>query len=265
MNRQAITAWMPGPKGHILPIGDVHIGDKAFGDRGEKKLRGNIKFIKYNDPILSMLMGDIFNVATRTSKTNPLKSRDLDAEIDMAIEYFMPIKDKLLGAIDGNHEQRLEDFCGMSPTKVLCRALDIPYLGYSAVYKIGVGVGRYKIKGKLVEKARKTYIIYTHHGFGGGITIGAKLNAVQRLRSILVNADLYLMGHNHGLVHGSERPYECDRRSGLSSELRQSFVACGSYLSWNKSYAEKKGFPPQQLGSPRIRLDGLERDVKVSE
>ena len=233
---------------YILPIGDIHIGDKFVN---YKLLGDNIEWVKTEPNARVILMGDIFNVATRASKSSPFEQDfGLTEQIERGIKLFEPIKDKILGAISGNHEERIEDFCNFNPLVPLCLALKIPYLKYSAVVSIIVG--------------RIAYTAYIHHTTGGGKTPGSKINRVNALRSLVCNCDMYLGGHNHslGVMPVTTRVVDTIHKSVITK--RQLLIDCGSYLEWEDNYAERMALEPTKLGSPRIRLDGVKRDIHCS-
>lgn len=237
---------------YLLPIGDLHIGDRNFD---KSLLEKNIAWVKKTPNARVILMGDILNCATRGSKSSPFcQDMTLQAQIDMALKYFKPIQTQIIGCISGNHEQRLEDFAGFNPLSALCLALDCPYFGSSVALAIRVGKGAVKI----------AYIGYAHHTVGGGSTPGSKINRVNQLRSIVSNADFYLGAHNHALG-AMPTTTRCVDVAHKSIQLkRQMLIDCGSYLKWEDGYAEMKALEPTKLGSPRIRLNGIRRDIHVS-
>jgi hypothetical protein len=262
MNNKTVDCWIKDKEALIVPIGDIHLGDGAFSSKSEEKLRGYIKWVKERKNARVILMGDIFNVATRISKTSPFQNMTLKEEMLKAIELFTPIKGQILGAIEGNHEARAEDFMDYSPTIPFCEKLGIRYLKYSAVFKMGVGVN--KRKTGCGDSPATTYLIYAHHTTGGGATMGGKINRVTKLKDIIINADIYLGAHNHGLVCTPIEGYMVDSRSGYITRFRQYMIDCGGYLDWNDSYAEQKMLAPLKIGSPILRLNGYDRDVRVT-
>jgi len=233
---------------YLFPIGDIHIGDKFVDYR---LLENNIKWVEGEPNARVVLMGDILNVATRSSKSSPFEQNmGLQEQIDLATKMFKPIGNKIIGAISGNHEARIEDFCNLDPLQTLCLALNVPYLKYSSVVSIIVG--------------RIAYTAYLHHTTGGGKTPGSKINRINELRKIVCNCDMYLGGHNHslGVMPVTTRVVDTIHKSVI--EKRQLLVDCGSYLKWDDNYAERMALEPCKLGSPRIRLDGSKRDIHCS-
>lgn len=251
-----ITYTHSGEKFYLLPISDVHIGDQAFNGKGKAKLLANLEWAEKNsDHVRILLLGDIFNIASRTSKTTPFESDP--REILVGTRLFRPFKHLILGALHGNHEQRIADSHGFDPTELFCEALEIPYLGASALLRLRVGQRKDN-----PEWAQQTYFVAAHHTTGGGRKLGSSLNGVEQLSLIIPGCDVYLGGHNHQL---STATSECFIPTNAGPERRVShFVSCGSYLSY-AGYVENKMYRPGRIGSPRVRFSGTsDRDVRVS-
>lgn len=237
----------------FVPLSDVHIGDYNC----DKLLfQDYIDWIRDNPNALTFLNGDMVNVATTASKSSVFdQEKGLSWQIDTAVKMLYPIKDKIIGCITGNHEERLASFCGFNPTELIATRLQIPYLGYSGVIDI-------KVQGSLDKKAQN-YIIYAHHTTGGGgHTPGGKINRVDLMRKLVSNADVYIGSHNHHL--GVMPVLTVYYKAGKIRQQRQLLVDTGSFLKWNGSYAEFKQLPPAKLGAPKIRLDGLKHDIHCS-
>jgi hypothetical protein len=248
---------MAGEKAYCLPIGDIHWGDKAFKQHGRAKLKGNLDWLReHEDHAFGVLMGDIFNVASRTSKTAPWESDP--EEYSEAEDFFKPYADLFKGAIRGNHENRMVDAFGADPLKLMCKHIGIPYLGTSALLRIQVG------KREDSNSFWQNYYMAIHHTTGGGGTLGNALNSVSRLEKVISGCDVYAGGHNHQLVTGVRQSYH-PMPSG--PQMRKvHYVSCGSYLDYPESYAEAGMMSPGKLGSPRIRFNGLRdrHDVHIS-
>jgi hypothetical protein len=243
---------------YLIPIGDIHIGDKAFGKKGRDKLRGYINWVKERPNARIFIMGDVFNVASRTSKTSPFESNpDEYLEAD---GLFKPVAKQIIGAIDGNHEARMIDMFGYSPLQAFCSRLGVPYCGWSAVVELNVGNTSKGDKRARTVKGRyrwNTYHVYCHHTTGGGGSLGGALNRSVKLQELVQGIDVYCGGHNHQLVTGVRSvmmPYPPGHRM---VERKITYVDCGSYLDWDESYAERGMMPQGKLGSPRIRFSGF--------
>jgi len=244
---------------YVLVISDTHIGDAAFEDEGYSKLCENIEWVHKEPNARVFLNGDILNVATRLSASTPFQqTRNLQQQVEFAVKIFTPIKDKIVGAISGNHEQRLQDFVGYCPLSTVCHLLGVQYFGYSAVINFLVG------KESRGRGSKIAYTGYFHHTTGGGATPGGKINRVDKLRQLICNCDFYVGSHNHhlGVMPVTTRSVDVVHKRIIV--LRQLLIDSGSYLEWDDNYSEAKMFPPAKMGSPRIRLDGRKKDCHVS-
>ena len=251
---------------YIIPIGDLHIGDKAFSDNSRSKLNGYLKWVKETPDARIILNGDLLNCATRQSKTSPFEQdMTLEEQITAVCEFLDPVKDRIVGAVCGNHEMRIADFSGYDPTLAILWKLGLDteqiYYKYTGIIKFQVGSN-----GVVSEKARNTYTVVFTHTTGGGKLIGSKLNRIDQMRhSTVTNADVYIGSHNHSLSAAPVLSMEYDPYNNSILQRKQTLVSAGSYLEWNDSYAEAMQLEPMKLGSPRIRLDGKgEKDVHVS-
>ncbi len=253
-----IVKEIPQNHGYLIPIGDIHWGDKGFTKNSKKKLKGYLDWVKERDNACIFLMGDIFNVAGRESPTSPFESSS--SEYEEVIDFFEPYKDKIIGAIEGNHCERIFEEFGFSPLALFCKTLGIPYCRYSAIVRFRVG----KRKN---DKSRynQNYFVFMHHSSGGGGTIGSKMNRIYKERDMVEGCDVYLGGHNHMLGAVPMEIYYPSIQGGIKKR-RIWYVDCGSYLDWQDSYAEKGMLAPAKIGSPRIRFDGRREchDVHIS-
>jgi len=246
-----IECKIPENVGYIIVLGDLHIGDRSFTKKSEERLQGYIDWVKERKNARVILNGDLVNCATRSSKTTPFdQNMPLMEQKEKVFNLFFGIKEQIICAIDGNHEQRLWDFSGESPTYSMCNRLYVPYAGASAAVRFIVG--------------KQSYLVYTHHTTGGGGTVGSKINRVEKLRLLCGGCDIYAGSHNHMLgVAVEEMPYPDIKRKKISIQ-RVFLVDCGGFLEWDGSYAEKKQMNPMRLGAPRIRLDGKKKDIHIS-
>ena len=247
----------PGDKAYALPIGDIHLGDKAFGRQGQEKLRGNLEWLaEHEHEAFGVFMGDVFNVAGRDTKTSPFESDS--REIKKGIEFFRPYARLFKGAITGNHERRISNAYGFDPLELFCDALGIPYLGAAAVIRVQVG------KRPDSDSYWQSYFMAVHHTTGGGGKIGNSLSGVDKLSQVVPGCDVYCGGHNHQLSTAVRTVYT-PTPHGVKPQ-KVTLVSCGSYLDYPNSYAEAGLYQPGKLGSPRIRFSGVRdhHDLHVS-
>ena len=161
---------------YFIPIGDFHVGDKSGlggssqeGINATKKFRDMTKWIKETPQAYTFLMGDLFDATIRTSIGNVHDNQfNLGEAKDFVTEELRPIKDKILGAIEGNHEQRIIRATGDSPIKDLSKFIGIEYFpNWCAYLYLSVGDN----KDFKNDKHRPyIYTAFMHHMIGGGAT-----------------------------------------------------------------------------------------------
>jgi len=252
---------VPDKVAYLLPFSDLHIGDKHFN---RSSFNGYVDWVKETPNCRVFLNGDIVNTATIVSKSNPFEQdAPLTQQLEVAYDLLAPIKDKIIGCITGNHEARIEQLCGYNPLIGLCQRLNIPYLGYSAVIGLRVGIGK-KIRNTKINGDFITYVLYFHHTTGGGGTPGGKVNRVEKLRGIITNADAYIGSHNHQIFAVPEISQHYSSATHGIIQQRQMLIGTGSFLDWNDGYSERMQLQPVKLGCPKIRFDSTKKDIHVS-
>lgn len=267
---------IPDETAYLIPLGDLHLGDKLFTKNSEKKLRGYIDWILEHPNARVILNGDIFNTSTRISKTSPfeqnvrIQQRAEDDvsfdEMEFAIELLSPIKNQIIGATDGNHENRLIDMANFSLTNALCHRLStfqrkVYYFGSSVL--LFLKVGKSKEKRRFKYGSAQTYSGYIHHTTGGGRTVGSKLNRAGMLREIVAGCDFYIGNHNHQEAVAKTKIFIPDIQNHAIKEVRQQIINGGGFLDYG-GYVEKGQLSPVDIGAPRIRFDSHKHDIHVS-
>jgi len=232
----------------IRPIFDVHLGNKLTDEAAFKS------FISCRDDDLFYIGGgDIADAIgikdPRYSKSidKTMSSAIIDEQIGMACDLLSPIKDKIIGFGTGNHEATILKHSGTDPTRRICKALDVPYAGYSCYYKLALsnkgGGGR-------------TVRIRAHHGYGAGRTGGASLTRYEKdLKSY--DADLFLFGHSHGKVFKAYPQLSVSGKSNFIAKERY-IIECGTFLKTLEegitSYAEVANYLPTTIGGLEITI-----------
>jgi hypothetical protein len=248
---------------YLIPLGDLHLGSPNIDI---EKFQGYIDWIKKTEGAYTFIMGDMFDVATLQSPTKAFgQVMNLNEGMKYLHDLLYPIKDKIIGAITGNHEERLERFAGFNPLQAFCDSFGITYCGYSAILRFKVG---HMTRNKLnIVSPRLGYVFYAHHTTGGGATLGGKLNRVKKLSDIFEGADAYLGGHNHSKAIGEDDIAHLRISGNGNAQIeyrRIVYVDTGSFLTYDNSYAEEKMLPPSNTGAPRLRMNGVKKDLHVS-
>jgi len=231
----------------LWALGDIHFGSRECDVNKFEKYLG---WAKENKDVRILLMGDLINSGTRASigagtyddEYNPQE------QYEIMLDYLKPIKKKIIGAHIGNHETRIRDLSSFDVTKMMCRELKVPYLGYSALTKLRVN--------------KNNYIVYSTHGNTGASTVSGKLNKCMKQQEI-ADADIYLYGHTHGLTNDLQTVYKANIKNKVLEEKERHFVLTGSFVKWDGSYGEMKNYPLLKTGAPKIDLSGKKWDINV--
>lgn len=243
-------------------MGDLHLGSPNVD---AEKFEGYLDWVKKNKAYV-FLMGDLFDVATLDSATEVWgQQMSLNNAIKALVEKLKPIKKQIIGAIIGNHEERLVRYANFNPVQNLCDILGVPYCHYSAVLRFRIGEHKHTKINKVSPAVE--YIFFAHHTTGGGSTIGGKINRIAKLNNIFSGADAYLGGHNHSKALGEESVFYLSKNGRGEAKLTQKrviYIDTGSFLTYEDSYAEQKMLPPAHTGAPRIRMNGSRKDLHVS-
>jgi len=245
---------------YFIPIGDFHCGDKSGlggelpeGVHATKKFRDMVKWIKDTPEAYTFLMGDIFDATIKTSVGNVSDNQfTLKDAKSYVTEELRPIKHKCLGAIHGNHEERIEKAIGDNPINDLCKFLDIEYFPDWCAY-LFLSVGNNK-DGKNDKYRPYGYTSFLHHMIGGGATPGGKINRLKKLKA-MAYADIYFGAHVHIKGAFKEKYIVPDIRAKGLIEEQQTFVATGSFMGY-ASYSVKGQYEKPATGATRVRLNG---------
>jgi hypothetical protein len=257
---------------YVVPLSDWQVGEWEFD---EDALRGYIDWIMERKNAFTILPGDIFSQHTVGNKASnfydmaltPKESRD---KIRDLLKPLIDAK-KILAAIPGNHESRAYRLTGHDPLMELLQEMGFPVEGKKPLYApkavaIRIIFGTDKSQGN----RGFTYKIYMTHGWGGARRTGAHVNKTEELASVVTNADVYLIGHEHTL-YSSRWDNATIPDSGNASEckhVRQLFVGAGTFCRYTDF---QKGIQRRlpNIGAPRIRFEGssghrTHKDIHVS-
>lgn len=233
----------------IYPSGDWHLGARGCH---EGKLKAMLKRVEKDPFARLLLMGDLGDFIGRndprfeseqladwiiTAKISAL----LDIQVDYIVELLWPVKDKILGALCGNHEEKVKKYYGTDVHGRLCHALGIEDLTYSALLVLHF----------VRNRNRALFTIYAHHGHGGGRKIGSKANRLHDT-SGYVDADIFLLGHVHERGWSQAPVLGADPREDCLRAEERLFGLTGTYLETyamgSSNYGETAGYPPTSLG-----------------
>lgn len=250
-------------KVYVVPLSDFHIGCQ---DTHLDKIAGYIDWIRQRDNAFTILNGDLMNCAWKES--TPDLFEDLTTPDDAYAQLramLMPIKDKILMIVRGGHEESIFRKVGCDYMARLAYDLgDIPYKPNGGM--VGLRLTKYN--------TTSIFWLYAVHGWGGARTIGAKVKKVEEL-AWAIDADVYILSHDHTQnVHRINmlRPPLAKvsmKRPIYLREGRKLLINTGGFVTY-AGYVQRKGYMPQDLGTPRIRLeikkgkDAYQKDLHAS-
>ena len=240
----------------IIPISDVHIGDKTADLKAFKEVLERIK----NEPnTYTILNGDICNFALKNSKSDCYEGLSPMTEILEAIKYLEEIREKILVISSGNHEDRLIRETNVDPTYLIAKQLGIENVYSPSWWYLYLTFGNNKAKG---DNRPILYTITGYHGSGSSQTTGAKANKVKKMSQVVL-ADIYLMSHVHEPIQTKGIIYTPDYQHRSIVKKEMYYCISNAFVEYNGSYAEKMGLIPSNNGITEMQLDGHKKLVKL--
>lgn len=240
----------------IIPISDVHIGDKTADLKAFKEVLERIK----NEPnTYTILNGDLCNMALKNSKSDIYAEEVSPMEqINQVINFLEPIKDKILVMSTGNHEERTERETGIDISYLVAKQLGIERAYSRSWWYLYLSFGE-----NPRNKHPMLYTITGYHGSGGGgRKSGGKINRLEEMSNVVI-ADLYLMGHTHKPIttKGIIFTPDCQHKSIVKKELY--YLMSNSFLEYEGGYGERMGMMPSNTTITEAELDGHKKKIKL--
>lgn len=238
----------------IIPIADVHIGDKLAN---LKLLKEALQRIKNEPNTYTIINGDLCNMALKNSKSDVYSdSLSPMEQVLKTTELLEDIKDKILVIATGNHEDRTTKETNIDVTRLIAKQLGIEDRYANAWWYLYLTFGKDK-KGRPV-----TYGITGVHGYGGGRKSGGKINRLEDMSQVVI-ADLYIMSHTHKPISTKNCIYIPYYQSKSLTKEEMYYLMTNSFLESDGGYAEKMGFPPSNTSLTEAELSGVKKKIKV--
>lgn len=231
----------------IYPLGDTQVGSKNFDEKLFFAWRDMVEADPYG---YSVLVGDMVNNGTKTSKSNTYAEsmRPREQKAWLKTELY-PIRHKILGAVRGNHEERSVNETDDCPLYDIMCKLDIEDLYRENLCFLNLSLGK-KANGK-----QANYNIVLAHG--------ASRNKTENFSYTIDGMDVFVTGHIHRpastfpakLVIDPQN--SCIRRVGFTNVVVPSFDRFGGYT------ASGLYMPQDSTKVPVVMLSGHEKEVNV--
>lgn len=230
---------------NIYPLSDLHIGSKEFNKEVFEKWLQVVK----NDPLAKViLLGDLINNGLKNSKTNVYEETMPPREQKKAlVEYLTPIKDKIIGVVRGNHEERSVKEVDDCPMYDVCAKLDIEDLYRENAMFIKVSCG-FKRKDR-----QWTYTLFGHHG--------ANSNKMKQFVYALDGVDMSFSGHTHQPDSQFRSKIVLDPRNDCICFKPFTQIVCPSFLNYGGYGLRALYLPTSNINYPVVKLSGESKEV----
>lgn len=275
------------PRTHnIYLFGDTHEGTIYKHRKGLRRMIQRLA----DDPIgYGVHMGDLAEAIEVTDRRYCLQTVDPISPTPLrqykaSIEELLPIADKLLVILEGNHDFKLVSRYGSSIQELVCPAL----AGNRDPLSI---YGTYTCRLSIYDKKGLMYKLLLFHGSGMNKShadnvarrnLNMKLGLQRKLSPLAGDCLVMAMGHTHKLLVKEPEPelYLTDSGKGIEEahtgslqtapyippDLRW-YVNTGCFYKLYEEgvsgYAERAGYPPNELGYAVIRVkNGIVKDVE---
>lgn len=166
----------------------------------EQEFIAFIEDVRKNPDVYLILGGDLIDNGTKSSVTNPFHATMPPSvqKREMA-NILMPVKDRILCIIPGNHERRSTKDADDDPCLDIACMLDISHLYRENVAFLHLQVGEQTNNSgtRKAGRQRPSYNIVVVHGNGGGILTGGAVNRAESFGYVIDGMDMLVVGHTH--------------------------------------------------------------------
>lgn len=242
----------------LYPIADFHVGSAHFNQKGFEQLITDIE----NDESAKVIVnGDVINNAVRTGVSDIYEEQwNPQESLEYTYQQLSRIREKIIGIVPGNHENRTYKSAGIDVIRNLAERLDV-FEFYDPIANI-IFLSFGKSRGR--ENVRNTFSIYHTHGAGGGRTLGGKANKLERLTHIAVNADVYIHSHTHQPIIFKKDNFIVDHSNKGVGRATQLMVNTNAYEGYG-GYGEAFSYPPSNMEYVKVTLSYDNKGVKYKK
>ena len=243
----------------VLVVGDIHFGAE---DHDAAAWRRDRDYILSSDPrrLRVLCVGDITQCDTKAQKHGGVyrQTKDLDGQIEEAVDELGRIADYLDLVIEGNHDLRAYAQAGISPGKQIAARLGCSdrYVRDNALVAYEVGAAKRSRQRDGSERP----ILYHLYAFHGDKMTSTRIG-LERAGN-LVLADAYCCGHIHDPQAFTDRIYIPYPQTESVTVRERVYLVTGGYQR-GEGYALRANLRPRRLGCARFILHGDERLVEA--
>ena len=241
----------------LYPISDVHLGASEHMEREWDDFCRKIEELPNAYIILG---GDLINNATRNSVSNVFEETMRPREQKKLIaEMLMPIRDRILCSVSGNHERRSGKDADDDPTYDIMCKLDLEHLYRENMAFVKLQIGNKEGNGY----KNPTYMLTVTHGAGGGMLTGGSVNRNERFGYVVDGMDCLIVGHTHKPFVTQPSKIKIDPFNNKVDIKPFKVVSSSSWLNYG-GYAAQKMLLPSSHAPQTITLCGNRKDIKVT-
>jgi hypothetical protein len=193
-----------------------------------------------------------------------------ESERKYAVNKLRPIKEKVLGALMGNHELALQKEFEQAVHRRMCGDLGLKDLGYMALVRL-----QFKRMGNMGGRNGKkrpqgtdyfTLDMILHHGWGGGSSDSADVGKMDVLLRDY-SAQIAIAGHTHRYWAVKNLVHYLNRRGLLDARVVMK-ARSGTFLktvsAGHHSYSERGAMRPVMTGALKITINPHLRDFTAN-
>jgi hypothetical protein len=241
-------------------VGDQHLGAEGCA---EDKIKEYVRRIADSPRARVALMGDCGDFINLSDKRFDIQQvakkyhmylDDLPKVVaDDFVKIYLPIKDKLICLIPGNHEETVRKRYSSHVARDIARMLGIPLLDTISQLRVRVQSQN--------EHRKRSFLVkgVLSHAHKSSTTLGGKMSATEKIFDFFGDHDFIAQAHMHEYgthsgrnmdvagVFGRPRVYERNRMLFLT----------GGYLKTygpGSGYGETRAYRPCRLGSPHLKM-----------
>ena len=241
----------------IIPISDVHLG---AAEHMEKEWASFCESVLSDPGVRIILVGDLINNATRNSVSNVFEETMRPREQKkMMTQMLMPLRDRILASVSGNHERRSLKVADDDPSYDIMCKLDLEHLYRENIAFIKIQMGKARADGL----TNPTYTIVATHGAGGGIYTGAAVNRNERFGYVIDGMDCLIVGHTHKPFVTQPSKIKINPYNNTVSMRPFKVVSTTSWLNFG-GYAAQKMLLPSSHAVQTITLTGKRKEIVVT-
>ena len=255
---EIITHHFPEKRDILLfPISDVHLG---ASEHMAREWDDFCRKIEETPNAYIILGGDLINNATRNSVSNVFEETMRPREQKKLIaEMLMPIRDRILCSVSGNHERRSGKDADDDPTYDIMCKLDLEHLYRENMAFVKLQIGKKEGDGM----KNPTYMLTVTHGAGGGMLTGGAVNRNERFGYVIDGMDCLIVGHTHKPFVTQPSKIKIDPYNNKVDIKPFKVVSSSSWLNYG-GYAAQKMLLPSSHAPQTITLCGRKKDIKVT-